>query len=109
VLVTFDHSRKSSYYSVKSIVHSGPAERRDVLVTKPIDEEEPAALLWPYVRDLAQSQPGKSRSKLRTALTPIPTDRSAGMGHYMTSREWLDGEKRTKHTEEFARRWKTII
>lgn len=104
VLLTFDHSRKSSYYAVKSMLRHAGWNAVMFLWTKPINDSDPAALLWPYVRNLVQSRNWDVGAQSYNGFDRVPTDPFGGTGHYMTSRQWLDYGKRYETFDELAKR-----
>lgn len=56
VLMTFDHSRKSSYFDVRSVLREANWKAVMFLWTKPIMDEDPSALRWPYVMSMVRSR-----------------------------------------------------
>lgn len=104
VLLTMDHSRKTSYFLTKSFLRRSGWNAVMFLWTRIIEENDPAALLWPYVRALVRSGNWAIGAQSENGYQKVPADPFNKTGHFMTTRMWLDAEKRYETFEELAER-----
>lgn len=104
VLLTMDHSRKTSYYLTKSHLRSAGWNAVMFLWTRAIEEDDPASLLWPYVRALVRSPNWEIGAQSEGGFHNVPADPYGATGHALTTRRWLAGEGRYETYEELAER-----
>ncbi|OGV43298.1 MAG: hypothetical protein A2X46_06575 [Lentisphaerae bacterium GWF2_57_35] len=104
VLLTFDHARKTSYYSVNPILRRMGWTAVMFLWTESIVEKDPASLLWPYVQIMARSKLWEIGAQSYGGFEKIKASPGGRMGHFMTSPRWLDKDLRYETVEEFQKR-----
>lgn len=104
VLVTFDHSRKTSYFATHTTLRRTGWNAVMFLWTKPIIERDPAALLWPYLRSMVRSGIWEIGAESHDALRRIVSSPRGLTGNFMTSPQWKADEQRYESLEEFHER-----
>ena len=104
VLLTFDHARKTSYYECDPILRRLGWKAVMFLWVESIVEEDPASLLWPYVRIMLRSKSWEIGSESYSGFKKIRTGPSGKTGHFMTSPRWLPRKDRYETVDEFQER-----
>lgn len=104
VLITFDHSRKSSYFATHRILRRTGWNAVMFLWTKPIQDRDPAALLWPYLRNMVKSGLWEIGAESHDGLQRVITSSKGLTGNFMTSPLWKNDEQRFESWEEFQAR-----
>jgi len=104
VLMTFDQSRKSSYFDVRSVLREANWKAVMFLWTKPIEDEDPSALRWPYVRSMVRSRFWELGAQSHNGFAQVPADASGRMGNYLTTPAWLADKKSYEPFEDFKKR-----
>lgn len=104
VLLTFDHSRKSSYFDARKLLRRMGWPAVMFIWTKPIEDEDPSALRWPYVRDMVRSGAWEAGAQSHLGFEKIATDRSGGTRNFLTSPQWLESSQRYETPAEFQER-----
>ncbi len=103
VLLTFDQSRKSSYFNVKPILRQMGWNAVMFLWIKPMRDHDQASLLWPYVRAMLKSRRWEIGAQSYDGFHKVPlgNDKHA---HAMTSPQWLANENRYETVREYQQR-----
>lgn len=101
VLLTFDHSRKSSYFDVRTPLRRAGWNAVMFLWTQPILDEDPSALRWPYVRDMIRSGFWEAGAQSHLGFSQIPADSHGTRQNFMTTPQWLDAESRFESPDQF--------
>lgn len=104
VLMTFDQSRKSSYFDVRSVLREANWKAVMFLWTKPILDEDPSALRWPYVRSMVRSHFWEVGAQSHNGFAQVPADATGRMGNYLTTPRWLADKNAYEPFEEFKKR-----
>ncbi len=104
VLLTFDHARKTSYYNCDPILRRMGWNAVMFLWVESIVEEDPASLLWPYVRIMLRSKSWEIGAESYSGFKKIQVGPSGKTGHYMTSPRWLPKKDRYETVDEFQER-----
>lgn len=104
VLMTFDHSRKSSYFDVRSVLRQANWKAVMFLWTKPIVDEDPSALRWPYIRDMVRSRFWEVGAQSHNGFAQVPADASGRLGNYLTTPRWLADKNAYEPLEDFKKR-----
>jgi len=104
VLLTFDHSRKSSYFDARKLLRKMGWPAVMFIWTKPIEDEDPSALRWPYVRDMVRSGAWEAGAQSHAGFEQIVTDRSGATRNFMASPQWLPEKQRYETPSEFQSR-----
>jgi len=104
VLITFDHGRRTSYFGAKAHMRRAGWNGVMFLWTKPIDERDPASLLWPYVRGMVRSRAWEIGVQSHNGFMPVQANASGRTGHYMTTPMWMADEGRFEKPDEFIAR-----
>ncbi len=107
VLLTFDHSRKSSYFDARKILRKMGWPAVMFIWTKPIEDEDPSALRWPYIRDMVRSGAWEAGAQSHEGFDQIVTDRSGATRNFMASPRWLEDRQRYETPSEFQQRLKS--
>jgi tetratricopeptide (TPR) repeat protein len=106
VLFTFDHSRKSSYFVARRILQRAGWRAVMFVWTKPILDEDPSALRWPYIRAMIGSGAWEAGAQSHMGFERIVADSEGGLQNFMTSPRWLTGQARFETPEEYRERLK---
>jgi len=104
VLLTFDHSRKSSYFDARTQLRRAGWNAVMFLWTKPILDEDPAALRWPYIRDMIRSGAWEAGAQSNHGFSQIPVDSQGTRQNFMTSPQWLEQDLRFETPDAFLER-----
>ena len=104
ILLTMDHSRKTSFYGAKGTLRYNGWNAVMFLWTRPISEADPSMLLWPYVRELVHEKNWEIGAQSENGFAHIPVEYSGKTGHFMTSPMWLENERRLETLQELAQR-----
>ncbi|MDZ4199982.1 MAG: polysaccharide deacetylase family protein, partial [Kiritimatiellia bacterium] len=104
ILMTFDQSRKSSYFEARSVLQRAGWSAVMFLWTRPILENEPASLRWPYVRRMLRGGAWELGAQSHSGFTRVSADPAGNRGNFMTTPRWLQAENRFESPEEFMQR-----
>ncbi len=104
VLLTLDHCRKSSYYATRGPLRKAGWNAVMFLWTKPIEEEDPACVLWPYVRNMVESQRWQVGAQSHAGVGTVQRNAAGDTGNFMTTRQWLADQNRMETDVEFRNR-----
>lgn len=104
ILLTFDHSRKSSYYIVRSLLSRAGWPAVMFLWTHAIESEDPASLRWPYVRTMVRSGAWEVGAQSHRGFERIVADSDGTLRNFFTAPRWLAEEQRYETPEAFRRR-----
>lgn len=104
VLMTFDHSRKSSYFDVRSVLREANWKAVMFLWTKPIMDEDPSVLRWPYIRDMVRSRFWDVGAQSHNGFAQVPADASGRLGNYLTTPRWLADKNAYEPFDDFKTR-----
>lgn len=104
VLLTFDHSRKSSYFVARKVLQRAGWHAVMFVWTKPILDEDPAALRWPYIRAMIRSGAWEAGAQSHRGFEQITGDSEGGRQNFLTSPRWLVERARYETPEEFKKR-----
>jgi tetratricopeptide (TPR) repeat protein/peptidoglycan/xylan/chitin deacetylase (PgdA/CDA1 family) len=104
VLTTFEQSRKSSYFDTRQVLRQNRWKAVMFVWGRPIRDEDPSALRWPYIRDMILSKTWEVGGESDDGFRQVPADPSGRLGNYMSTPRWIGTEKRYETPEEFGRR-----
>ncbi len=104
VLMTFDQSRKSSYFDARSALRKAGWSGVMFLWTKPIIEEDPASLRWPYVRSMLRSGAWEAGAQSYNGFARVVADHAGNQRNFLTTPQWSASEMRYESPEEFSAR-----
>ncbi len=104
ILLTFDHSRKSSYFDVRSVLARAGWPAVMFLWTKPIEDEDPAALRWPYIRTMLRSGNWEAGAQSHHGFEQVVADSEGQLQNFMTAPRWLTEEMRFEEPQAFRER-----
>lgn len=104
VLMTFDQSRKSSYFDVRAVLREADWKAVMFLWTKPIVDEDPSALRWPYVRNMVRSRLWEVGAQSHNGFAQVQADPSGRLGNYLTTPIWLADKNDYEPLEDFKKR-----
>lgn len=107
ILMTFDHSRKSSYFDARSILMRAGWSAVMFLWTKPILDEDPASLRWPYIRAMLRSGAWEAGAQSHDGFQRVVADNAGTRRNFMTTPQWSGSEMRYETPDEFSRRLMT--
>lgn len=104
ILLTFDHSRKSSYFDARRVLQKLGWRAVMFVWTKPILDEDPSALRWPYIRAMIKSGAWEAGAQSHSGFERIVGDSEGGLRNYLTSPRWLQESGRYETPDEFRAR-----
>ena len=104
VLMTFDHARKSSYFDARAPLASAGWPAVMFLWTQPIEDRDPAALRWPYIRAMIGSGAWEVGAQSHRGFSLINGNSDGTRRNFMTSPKWLPDEMRFESPESFSQR-----
>jgi tetratricopeptide (TPR) repeat protein/peptidoglycan/xylan/chitin deacetylase (PgdA/CDA1 family) len=104
ILLTFDHSRKSSYFDARKVLRDYGWRAVMFVWTKPILDEDPAALRWPYIRAMINSGAWEAGAQSHMGFEQIRADSEGTLRNFYTSPRWLSSESRYETPLEFEAR-----
>ncbi|MBI2438794.1 MAG: polysaccharide deacetylase family protein [Lentisphaerae bacterium] len=104
ILLTFDQSRKSSYFDVRSILSRHNWNAVMFIWTLPIEQEDPSSLRWPYIRYMLRSRLWEIGAQGHNGFEQVPADAAGHQGNFLTTPQWLARDHRYETMEEFKNR-----
>lgn len=104
ILLTFDHSRKSSYFDARRVLQKLGWRAVMFVWTKPIVDEDPSALRWPYIRAMIGSGAWEAGAQSHMGFERIVADSEGNLKNYLTSPKWLIEEGGFESPEEYQAR-----
>ncbi len=104
ILMTFDHSRKSSYFDARRVLQRAGWTAVMFLWTKPILDEDPAALRWPYIRSMLRSGAWEAGAQSQRGFETVLANSAGERRNFMTTPQWFPAEMRYETPEAFRQR-----
>ncbi len=107
VLLTFEQTRKSTYFEARSVLRKYRWRAVMGVWTEPMHAEDEQALRWPYLRDMFTLGIWDLVAESREGFHYIPAGPEGATGPFLTTPMWLEQNKRYELPEEFATRLQT--
>ena len=104
ILMTFEQSRKSSYFEIRDLLHLHKWKAVMGVVTAPMHVKDAQALLWPYLRDMLTMGSWDLAAQSERGFDFIPTSPAGRTGSFFANPQWLEDRRRYELPEEFNRR-----
>ncbi len=104
VLMTFEQSRKSSYFEIRKLLHNYKWKAVMGVVTTPMHKRDAQTLLWPYLRDMVTMSYWDLAAQSERGFEFIETSPSGRKGHYLSNPLWKSDESRYELPSEFNKR-----
>ena len=104
VLMTFEQSRKSSYFEVRDMLQTYKWKAVMGVYTQPIHLKDAQSLLWPYLRDMITRGSWDLAAQSEHGFDFIETNPSGHTGPFFSTPQWLATENRYELPEEFNSR-----
>ena len=104
VLMTFEQSRKSSYFETRTLLQTYKWKAVMGVYTTPIHLKDADALLWPYLRDMITRGSWDLAAQSERGFDYIETNPSGRTGPFFANPRWLASENRYELPEEFNTR-----
>ncbi len=104
VLMTFEQSRKSSYFEIRNLLHVNKWKAVMGVTTRPIHMKDAQALLWPYLRDMITMGSWELAAQSENGFDFIETSPSGRTGPFFSNPQWLADNRRYELPEEFNKR-----
>ncbi|MDR2849759.1 MAG: polysaccharide deacetylase family protein, partial [Verrucomicrobiota bacterium] len=104
VLMTFEQSRKSSYFDIRDILHANQWKAVMGIATAPIHAHDAQALLWPYLRNMLDMGYWDLAAQSEQGFTPIPVGPSKRSGSFFANPQWCSELERYELPQEFDAR-----
>ena len=109
ILTTFEQSRKSSYFDTRQVLRQNRWKAVMFVWTKPIRDEDPSALRWPYIRDMILSKTWEVGGESEDGFRQIPASPQGRRGNFMSTPKWIVPEHRYETPEEFGSRLESDV
>ena len=106
VLLTFEQTRKSSYFEARSILKKYKWRAVMGVWTEPMHAKDAQALLWPYLQDMFVLGTWDLAAQTKAGFAEVPAGPDGDKGHFMTTPMWLEQQQRYEVPEEFNQRLK---
>ena len=104
VLMTFEQSRKSSYFDIRDVLYANKWKAVMAVNTAPIHSRDAQALLWPYLQDMLSMGYWELAAQSEQGFTPILTGPSGHTGSFFANPQWLAEKNRYELPDEFSAR-----
>ena len=104
VLMTFEQSRKSSYFEIRDMLHAYKWKAVMGVNTAPMHVKDAQALLWPYLRDMLTMGSWDLAAQSEHGFDFIETSPSGRTGAFFSNPQWLEAEHRYELPVEFNKR-----
>jgi tetratricopeptide (TPR) repeat protein/peptidoglycan/xylan/chitin deacetylase (PgdA/CDA1 family) len=104
ILMTFEQSRKSTYFEIRDLLHLYKWKAVMGVVTAPMHQKDAQALLWPYLRDMLTMGSWDLAAQSERGFDFIPTSPAGRTGAFFANPRWLEDQRRYELPEEFNRR-----
>ncbi|MCC5844503.1 MAG: tetratricopeptide repeat protein [Verrucomicrobia bacterium] len=104
ILMSFDHARKSSYFDARSPLASAGWPAVMFLWTQPVEDRDPSALRWPYVRAMLGSGAWEVGAQSHLGFSQVTANSDGTRRNFMTSPQWIASEMRFEPPEAFSQR-----
>ena len=106
ILLTFEQTRKSSYFEARSILKNYKWRAVMGVWTDPMHAQDAQALLWPYLQDMFVLGTWDLAAQYKAGFKDIPAGPDGNKGRFLTTPMWLQQQQRYEVPEEFAQRVK---
>ncbi|MDD4018623.1 MAG: polysaccharide deacetylase family protein [Kiritimatiellae bacterium] len=104
VLMTFEQSRKSTYFEIRDLLHMYKWKAVMGVVTDPIHKKDAQVLLWPYLRDMLTMGSWELAAQSEKGFSFIETSPAGRTGPFFAMPQWLATQNRYELPEEFNAR-----
>ncbi len=104
ILMTFDQSRKSSYFDARRVLQRAGWTAVMFLWTKPILDEDPSVLRWPYVRSMLRSGAWEAGAQSHRGFEMVLANSAGERRNFMTTPRWFPEEMHFETPEAFRQR-----
>lgn len=104
VLMTFEQSRKSSYFEIRTMLRAYKWKAVMGVTTAPMHVKDAQALLWPYLRDMLIMGYWDLAAESEQGFSFIETSPDGHTGDFFANPQWLKDAKRYELPEEFNKR-----
>ncbi len=104
VLMTFEQSKRVSYLETRGILRGARWKATMFIRTDTIEDEDPGALRWPILRDMARSGSWEIGAESARGYRRIPTGPDGETGNFFSSPMWIADQRRLETPEEFETR-----
>ena len=104
VLMTFEQSRKSSYFEIRDLLHTYKWKAVMGVVTSPMQAKDAQVLLWPYMRDMMTMGSWDLAAQSDKGFSFIEASPAGRTGSFFAMPKWLASQNRYELPEEFNAR-----
>lgn len=104
ILITFDQSRKSSYFDARSTLRRAGWNAVMFLWTHPIVQTDPSSLRWPYIRKMLDGGLWEVGAQSHSGFSRVPSGPGDKPGNFFSTPKWLADETRYETPDEFHAR-----
>ena len=104
ILLTFEQTRKSSYFEVRSVLKDVKWHAVMGVWTEPMHRMDAQALLWPYLQDMFTLGTWDLAVQSNRGFEAVPSGPNGASGHFFTTPMWLGKQQRFEDPREFVKR-----
>lgn len=104
LLLTFEQTRKSSYFETRSILKDLKWRAVMGIWTRPMETGDAQVLLWPYLQDMRMLGTWDFALESRSGFDLIPAGPNGETGPFFSTPMWLKGQYRFETPSEFEQR-----
>ena len=104
VLMTFEQSRKTSYFEVRGLLRQYHWKAVMGVVTAPMRAKDEQVLLWPYLKDMLMVGNWELAAESDQGFTRIPSNPLGRTDSFFLTPKWLEAKSRYELPGEFAAR-----
>lgn len=104
ILLTFEQTRKSSYFEARSILNRYAWKAVMGVWAKPIQQKDAQSLLWPYLRDMTKLGTWDLAAQSYDGFQAIPAGPNGEKSAFLSTPMWKSIQYRYEAPEEFISR-----
>lgn len=104
VLLTFENTRKSTYFGGREILENLDWRATMGVVTRRVDDKDRDTILWPYIKSMDMDGRWDLASESHNGVRFIASDAQGSRAPFFATRQWLFDENRQERLDEFRER-----
>ena len=104
ILLTFENSRKSTYFDGREILENLDWRATMGVVTRRVDDKDRDTILWPYIKSMDMDGRWDLAGESHNGVRFIASDAQGSRAPFFATRQWLFDENRYERLDEFKER-----
>lgn len=104
ILLTFENTRKSTYFDGREILENLDWRASMGVVTRRVDDKDRDTILWPYIRSMDMDGRWDLAVESHNGVRFIASDAQGSRAPFFATRQWLFDENRFERLDEFKER-----